>query len=272
MITADLSGRAGKTEGMTVLLTGASGTLGGAVLPRLTGAGLDVRPMSRRSRPGWVAADLTTGDGLAEAVQGVDAVVHLASGGGRATAQTDVEGTRRLVAAAHRAGVRHVLYVSIVGIDRVPVAYYRAKLAAEEIVRDGGVPFTNLRATQFPQLVDTILTASSRFGPLVTDRNVLVQPVHVDDVAQRIAAQLAAGPAGGTVEFGGPEALPLGELARRWQVARGSRRPVLPIRVPGRIGRELRAGALTTSVRPGGTVTWDDYLAQQFSRSGPTLG
>jgi uncharacterized protein YbjT (DUF2867 family) len=197
------------TGDMTVLVTGASGTLGGAVLPRMTAAGLDVRPMSRRPTPGWVAADLSTGDGLAEAVRDVDAVVHLASGAGRATAQTDVEGTRRLVTAAHHAGVRHVLYVSIVGVDRVPVAYYRAKLAAEEIVRGAGTPFTNLRATQFPQLVDTILTASSRLGPLVTDRRVLVQPVHVDDVAQRIVAQLADGPAGGTVEFGGPEALPL---------------------------------------------------------------
>jgi nucleoside-diphosphate-sugar epimerase len=108
------------TNAMTVLVTGASGTLGTAVLPRLVKDGHDVRPMSRRVRPGWVAADLLTGAGLTDAVRGVDAIVHLASSPTR-TRATDVEGTRRLLAAAKTAGVRHVLFVSINGIDRIPL-------------------------------------------------------------------------------------------------------------------------------------------------------
>ncbi|BFU48035.1 SDR family oxidoreductase [Krasilnikovia sp. MM14-A1004] len=250
------------TNTTTVLVTGASGTLGAAVLSRLAGAGGDlvVRPMSRRARSGWVAADLATGTGLPEAVRGADAVVHLASGAGRNSAGIDVEGTGRLVAAARAAGVRHLLYVSIVGVDRVPISYYRAKLAAERIVAAGEVPCTILRATQFPQLIDRLLTASSRLGVLVVDRRVLVQPVHPADVAERISSLLGAGPAG-AVEFGGPEVHSFGELAGAWRRARGVRRPVLPIRVPGRAGRELRAGALTTAARPAGTRTWGDYLA-----------
>ncbi len=149
-------------------------------------------------------ADPAPGDGLAGAVHGVDAVVHLASAPGRGSAQPDVAATRRLVAAAHRAGVRHLVYVSIVGVDRVPLAYYRAKLAAEGVVRAGPVPFTM--------------------------------------------------------------------LARRWQQAGGRSRPVLPVRIPGRIGRELRAGALTTAAQPAGSITWDDYLAARFGRSRPGLG
>ena len=176
---------------------------------------------------------------------------------------TDVEGTGRLVEAAHQSGVRHVLYVSIVGIDRIPIAYYRAKLAAEEVVRGGGVPFTILRATQFAQLVDTLLTASSRLGPVLADRSVLLQPVHIDDVADRIVAGLDTGPVG-RVQLGGPEVFRFEELARRWQRARGTSRPVLPLRIPGRIGRELRAGALTTQDRPTGTRSWDDYLTQRY--------
>jgi uncharacterized protein YbjT (DUF2867 family) len=250
---------------MTVLVTGAAGTLGRVLLPRLVGS--QTRAMSRRARPepGWVIADLTSGDGLAEAIRGVAAVVHLATaaGPGRAAA-TDVEGTRRLIAAADQAGVRHLVYVSIVGIDRVPMSYYRAKLAAEELVRGGPAPWTIVRATQFPQLIDRLLTASSRLGVLIADRSAVAQPVHPEDVAGRIVTALADGPAGGTVEFGGPEALPLGELARRWQRARGSSRPVLPVRLPGRIGRELRAGALTTRAQPAGVLTWDDYLAAAY--------
>jgi uncharacterized protein YbjT (DUF2867 family) len=248
---------------MTVLITGASGNLGSVVVPRLVEAGHEVRPMSRRPRPGWVAADLATGEGLRDAVRGADAIVHLASSPTK-TRDTDVEGTRRLVAEAKAAGVRHVVFISIIGIDRVPLPYYRHKLATERVVRDGGVPFTLLRAAQFPTLVDTLLTVSSRLGPLVIDKRLRFQPVAVEDVADRIADLLADGPSGGVVELAGPRSETLDVLAREWLAARGSRRPVWPIRVPGRLGREVRAGALTTAAQPTGTRTWRDYLAGRY--------
>ncbi len=254
---------AGMTTTMTVLVTGASGNLGSAVLPRLVKEGHDVRPMSRRARPGWVAADLATGEGLREAVRGVDAIVHLASSPTR-TRDTDVEGTRRLVAEARAAGVRHVVYVSIIGIDRVPLPYYRHKLATEQVLRDGGVPFTLLRAAQFPTLIDTLLTVSGKLGPVLIDRRLRFQPVAVEDVADRIAGLLADGPSGGVVELAGPRSETLDVLAREWLAARGSRRPVWPIRLPGRLAREVRAGALTTAAQPTGTRTWQDYLAARY--------
>jgi len=249
---------------MTVLVTGASGDLGSAVVPRLTAAGHVVRSMSRRPRPGWVTADLAAGTGLEEAVRGVDAVVHLASAGGRKVRDTDVEGTRRLLAAAATAGVRHALYMSIVGIDRVPLGYYRAKLAAENVVRGGGVPFTILRATQFPALIDTLLTVSSRLGPLIVDRSLRIQPVNVADVADRIAALLDEPPVGGITEFAGPETLTLGEMAEAWQTARGSRRPVWPVRLPGGLARSVRDGGLTSATAPTGKRTWQEYLADRY--------
>jgi uncharacterized protein YbjT (DUF2867 family) len=251
------------TNTMTVLVTGASGNLGSAVLPRLVKEGHDVRPASRRARPGWVAIDLATGEGLREAVRDVDSIVHLASSPTK-TRDTDVEGTRRLVAEAKAAGVRHFVYISIIGIDRVPLPYYKHKLAAEQVVRDGGVPFTLLRAAQFPSLVDTLLTVSSKLGPLLIDKRLKVQPIAVEDVADRIADVLVEGPAGGIVEVAGPRAETLDVLAREWLAARGSRRPVWPIRIPGRFGRELRAGALTTAARPVGTRTWHDFLAAKY--------
>lgn len=175
---------------MTVLVTGAGGMLGSVVVPRLIEEGFEVRPMSRRARPGWVLADVATGAGVREAVRGVDAIVHLASAAGKAQ-QTDVEGTRRLLDAAAAEGVRHVLYVSINGVDRVPNAYYRAKLAAEEIVETSGIPFTILRAAQFHGFVEMLLTVSGKLGPLIVDPKFLVQPVSVEDVADRIAALLS---------------------------------------------------------------------------------
>lgn len=251
------------TNTMKVLVTGASGNLGSVVLPRLINDGHDVVGMSRRSRPGWVTADLATGEGLAEAVRGVDSIVHLASSPTK-TRNTDVEGTRRLVAVAKAAGVRHFLFVSIIGVDRVPLSYYRMKVAAEEIIRTGGVPFTLLRAAQFPTLVDSMFTGLSKLGPVLIDRDMLCQPVAVEDVAERIAALLAEPPVDGIVELGGPRAERMGALAQEWLRARGSRRPVWSIRIPGRLGREVRAGALITEARPTGTRTWQDYLEAKY--------
>ncbi len=253
----------GMTNTMTVLVTGASGTLGAAVLPRLVKEGYDVRPMSRSARSGWVAADLRTGAGLTEAVAGVDAIVHLASAPGK-SGETDVAGTRRLLAAAKEVGVRHVLYLSINGTDRVPFRFYRDKLATEQVVRSSGVPCTILRAAQFMPFVETLLTGSSKLGPVLVDPGWVMQPVAVEDVADRIADLLAEPATGETTEFAGPQVLRFEELARTWLAARHGNRPVWRIRIPGKMSAAIRGGAQTTGATPAGTRTWRDYLAERY--------
>ena len=252
-----------KSENMTVLVTGASGTLGTVLVPRLAKDGHDVRPMSRSARPGWVAADLRTGRGLAEAVRDADAIVHLASAP-RKPRDTDVAGTRRLVTAAGAAGVRHLVYLSINGVDRVPYGYYRAKLAAEEIIRTSGVPFTIVRAAQFHEFTEMLLATFSRLGPVIIDPRFKAQPVALADVADRVAELLADPPEGRTIEYAGPRVIMLDEAARTWLAARGVRRPILRVPIPGRLGRAFRAGGLTTTATPMGTRTWEDYLAEKY--------
>ncbi|SCG79371.1 Nucleoside-diphosphate-sugar epimerase [Micromonospora echinaurantiaca] len=253
---------------MRVLVTGAGGRLGRAVLPRLLDAGHTVRATSRRPRTDaaveWVVADLATGHGVAAAVGGVAAVLHLASSPNRRTHQIDVLGTRELVRAAGAAGVGHLVYVSIVGVDRVPIPYYRHKLAAERVVAAGPVPWSVLRATQFPQFLDDMLVASSRLGPVIGDRAVLAQPVDPDEVAARLVERLATGPSRDVEEYGGPEVLRFDEAVRAWKAARRSRRPLLPVRIPGRLGRVLRSGGLVTEATPRGSLTWADHLADTY--------
>ncbi|MFI7606900.1 SDR family oxidoreductase [Micromonospora sp. NPDC049366] len=254
---------------MKVLVTGAGGRLGRAVVARLRSDGIAVRATSRRPRTDpdveWVVVDLATGEGLDEAVAGVDAVLHLASSptGGR-TYEVDVLGTRRLVVAAGQADVRHLVYTSIVGVDRVPMPYYRHKLAAEQVVAAGPVPWSVLRATQFPEFLDELLVVSSRLGPTIGDRNVLAQPVDPREVAARLVARLVAGPLRGIEEYGGPEVLRFDQAVRAWRAARHSRRPLLPVRLPGRLGRSLREGGLITEALPRGARTWADYLADTY--------
>lgn len=118
-----------------VLVTGAAGVLGKALLPQLSRAGYRVRAMSRRTaRPSsseahWIQADVETGIGLVEAVRDVEVIIHAASSPQHRTHQIDVQGTECLLKQAQVAGVSHFIYVSIVGIDRIPFSYYRHKLA-----------------------------------------------------------------------------------------------------------------------------------------------
>ena len=251
---------------MTVLVTGATGTMGTILVPRLVTAGYPVRVTSRRPyrAPGvdWMGADLASGAGVADAVDGVDTILHLASAPYRRseTVKVDVHGTERLATAAREAGVGHLIYLSIVGIDQIPWPYFRCKLAAEAHVRSSGAPWSILRATQFHQLVDKALRAMSRGPFLLYDRGIIAQPVDPRDVADRLIARVAGGPLLGTEELGGPEVLGI-EAARQWLAARGKRRPILPIRLPGRLGAAFRAGHLVTRATPTGTISWSDYLA-----------
>ena len=214
-----------------------------------------------------MVADLAAGTGVDLAVTGVDAIVHLASATRLMSQRVDVAGSRRLIADADRAGVRHLLYVSIVGVDRVPWPYYRLKLAAEQVVSAGPVPWSILRATQFPQLLDGLLRAVSRLGPVFGDRALLAQPVDPRDVAGRIADRLVAGPSRAIEEYGGPQVLRFDEAAAAWLAARHRNRPILPIRLPGRFGRVVRDAGLTTSATPTGTRSWADYLADTYGGS-----
>ncbi|GAB2580129.1 hypothetical protein Aab01nite_56510 [Paractinoplanes abujensis] len=157
-----------------------------------------------------------------------------------------------------------MLYVSIIGVDRVPLKHYRAKLATEKIVEGSGIPYTILRVSQFYPFAVTLLERSSRLGPVVVDPAFLAQPVDVADVAGRIAGLLDEGPARGTLEFAGPRIMNFGEAAATWLAARGDRRRVVRLRVPGKVARAMRDGELTTTATPTGTRTWEDYLAARY--------
>ena len=242
----------------TILVTGGTGTLGRPTVARLRGAGHDVRVLSRRRGPGLLTGDLTTGEGLREAVIGVDTVLHLATSLGR----RDVAQARNLVEAVRPAGVDHLAITSIVGVDRIPMPYYRAKLESERVVAESSIPYSVLRATQFFQLLDQIFSAQ-RFLPVVLAPSVPLQPIAVEDVAQRLAEIVKAPAAGRFPDIGGPEQQTAPDLARRWKGARGSRRPLVPVRLPGKAFRAYAAGAALADGTPYGQKTFGEYLAER---------
>jgi uncharacterized protein YbjT (DUF2867 family) len=231
----------------TVAVVGGTGTLGALVVRDLVAKGATVRVLSRSAAnvPAGAAhhrVDLTSGEGLAQALAGVDAVVDAANST-KGAEEVLVAGTRRLLEAEAAAGVGHHLAISIIGIDRVPMSYYRVKLAQEQAVESAPIPFSILRASQFPQLLDMAFTAAARFGVRPTG-TAKVQPIDPAVVADRLADAALAPPAGRLPDLAGPRIQTLSELSHAWASARGKHR--LPFRIPawGKMGKALAAGGL----------------------------
>ncbi|WP_031079987.1 SDR family oxidoreductase [Streptomyces sp. NRRL WC-3549] len=246
-------------ENLTIAVAGGTGTLGGAVVDELRKRGHHVRVLSRRSAEHPV--DLTTGEGLAGALADCDVAVDASNSTSPKRARaTLVDGSRLLLAAEEKAGVGHHVAVSIVGCEKVPIGYYRTKVAQERVVESGPVDWTTVRATQFHELVAGVLAPLARSGlhPLPKAR---LQTVASAEVA-RAVADVAERPAlRGRVEVAGPEIEDLRDLALQWRAAHRSRVLPLPVMLPGPVGRALRAGALTTD-RPDvrGTLTFGQWL------------
>jgi uncharacterized protein YbjT (DUF2867 family) len=256
----------------SILVTGGTGTLGGHVVPLLRAAGHDVRVLSRHDRPAqdgveFVTADLLRDDGIAPAVDGIDTVLHLAGG-----PKGDDEATRNLVRAASRAGVRHLVYISVIGADTVPLGYFRSKLGAERAVASSGLPWTTLRAAQFHDLVLTVAEKTAKLPVVPVPGGLRFQPVDSRDVAARLVDLALGAPAGRVADLAGPTVYGMGDLVRSYLAAHGKRRPFMPVRMPGKAGRAYRAGVnLSLDGADVGTRTWEEFLAGRVAAQ-PSAG
>jgi uncharacterized protein YbjT (DUF2867 family) len=260
------------TMGSRLLITGGTGTLGRLVVPRLRSAGREVRVLSRRSHESgdgieFMIGDVATGEGLDRAVDGVETIVHLAG-----TARGDDVKTRNLLRAASRAGAPHVVYISVVGAERVPVVsgvdramfgYFASKRAAEEVVADSGLPWTTLRATQFHELMLKVIQQMAKLPVIPAAAGIRFQPVDAETVADRLVELSLGKPSGLVPDIAGPRAYEMAELIRTYLRATHRRRLILPVRFPGAAARAIRAGANLAPDRAAGR-TWEDFLAERL--------
>lgn len=244
---------------MRIAVVGGTGTIGRRIAGVLARDGHEVRVLSRSAAQ--YPVDLRTGAGLEVALLGCEAVVDASNGpsSGKARAVL-VEGSGRLLDAEARAGVGHHVCVSIVGIEDVPVSYYRVKLEQERVVERAGLPWTIVRCTQFHDLLDALLSAAGRWH-VVPAARARLQPVDAGQAADAVAAVVADAPLGTRVTVAGPEIHELRALARTWRQTTGHRALELPVPLPGKLGRALKEGRLTSAnpdVR--GTRTFADWL------------
>ncbi|HEY8788698.1 MAG TPA: NAD(P)H-binding protein [Actinopolymorphaceae bacterium] len=255
-----------------ILLTGGTGTLGRLVVPLLRDAGREVRVLSRSRHDStgteFVTGDLATGEGIEAAVDGVETIVHCAG-----SAKGDEDKTRTLVQAASRACVRHLVYISVVGAERVPVVsgidramfgYFASKRAAERVVEDSGLPWTTLRATQFHDLALMTATQMAKLPLIPVPAGVRFQPVDAREVAARLVELALGTPSGLVPDIAGPRIFGMDELLRGYLQASHRHRLLVPVRLPGKAARAMRAGANLAPERTVGHRTWEDFLAERL--------
>ncbi|MEV6847325.1 NAD-dependent epimerase/dehydratase family protein [Actinoplanes sp. NPDC051411] len=226
---------------LRIAVAGGTGWIGRLVVAAAHDAGHDAVVLARST-----GVDLITGRGLAEALRGADVVIDVANlnsnRGAKATAFFETA-TRNLLAAEAEAGVGHHVILSIVAVDRVAVGYYEAKRHQEEVALAGPVPVSILRATQFFEFA--VQMTDHAVGPFVPAPRLLTQPVSAREVAAELVRIAAGPPQGDKIEqMAGPEELRLDKLVRQVIKTRGLRRIAVPLRFPGKAGREQANGGL----------------------------
>jgi uncharacterized protein YbjT (DUF2867 family) len=259
-----------------ILVTGGTGTLGRLVVPRLRSEGRKVRVLSRHKREAeegieFVTGDLATREGIEAAVEGAEIIVHCAG-----SSKGDEDKARNLVQAAKQAGTGHLVYISVVGADRVPVisgvdramfGYFASKLAAERVIAGSGLPWTTLRATQFHDLILLVAQQMVKLPVIPLPAGFRFQPVETDEVAARLAELALGAPAGLVPDLAGPKVYSTAELLHEYLRASHRYRLTIPLWLPGQAARAVRAGANLAPQQAVGHRTWEEFLADRVSSS-----
>jgi uncharacterized protein YbjT (DUF2867 family) len=244
---------------MKVAVAGGTGVAGRWTAEALRAGGHEVIVIARSA-----GIDLVTGDGLEAALAGVDAVIdatNVASSGKRASSAFFEATARTLMRTAAAAGVGHIVALSIIGIDRVSYGYYQGKLRQEKVLHESPVPVSILRAAQFHEFAGQYLATMP--GPVVVVPRWRAQPVAAREVGAALAT-IAVGSPVPMSELAGPREEMMADLIRQVVRARGDRRLVVSVRVPGATGKAMADGAGLPD-RPGlrGTQTFAGWLTEQ---------
>jgi uncharacterized protein YbjT (DUF2867 family) len=243
---------------MRIVIAGATGNVGKHVAAGAERRGHAVVVLSRAS-----GQDVTTGRGLAEAMTGADVVIDVSSqmimNSKKAVAFFSAA-TRNLQTAERTAGVGHHVALSIVGIDGLDTGYNAGKLAQERLVREGDVPWTLQRATQFHEFAGQALQQGS-IGPVAMVPKMLLRPVAASEVAERLLDLAESAPAGRVTDLVGPRAETLIDMVRQAFAHDGTKRHPISVSLPGKYWRAARSGVLRgTADSIEGRLTFGQWL------------
>jgi uncharacterized protein YbjT (DUF2867 family) len=248
-----------KGNTMRIAVAGGTGLVGRLVVAELRAGGHEPVIMARST-----GVDLTTGAGLERALEGCQAVIdvsNVTTNSEKAAVGFFGAATEHLLDSGQRAGVEHVVALSIIGIYRTPLPYYAGKRHQEQLIAHGPLPWTVMRAAQFHEFAGQMLERTT-FGPVAVVPRMLTRPVAAREVATRLVRLAGEEPQGLSLEMAGPEQLRLPDMARQLLSAQGRRKLVLPVRLPGAAGKAMASGdSLPVGEFVQGEETFGEYLA-----------
>jgi uncharacterized protein YbjT (DUF2867 family) len=249
---------------MKIVVIGGSGLIGSKLVDLLRKRGNEVVAASPNS-----GVNTLTGEGLAEALAGAEVVVDVANSPSfedEAVMDFFLTSGRNLLAAEKAAGVKHHVALSVVGTQRIPESgYLRAKAAQENLIKTSGVPWSILQSTQFFEFIERIANGGLD-GDVYRLSPALMQPIVSDEVVAALADITLGAPLEDTVEIGGPEAIPIDELARELLSARQDPRPIVADAHARYFGAELNDQSLVPGPNARlGSLTYGDWLRQSIS-------
>ncbi|MEO8514035.1 MAG: SDR family oxidoreductase [Ignavibacteria bacterium] len=255
-----------------ILITGASGTLGKQLCKVLTSHNIPYIAISRNEvdiepPAKWMYIDLNSGEGLEKLPRQIDTVIHLASNASNKNSASDPELTNEMLKFSRAKKVSHFIYMSIVGIDKIPYPYYEQKLHSENLVISGNLPYTIFRATQFHQLIDFFLSNSLKFPIALLQKKFKFQPIDPKSVAKKLYEISQGDPVTGIVNLGGPEILTYGEMYTDWLKAKDRKAFVINLPAIGNRSKAFVNGYNTCSEKDSQGATWKEYLIYKYRRN-----
>lgn len=250
---------------MKIVVIGGTGLIGSKLVKKLREMGQEVLPASPDS-----GVNTITGEGLSNALAGAQVVVDVSNSPSfedDAVMKFFQTSTQNLLAAEEKAGVQHHVALSVVGTDRLQESgYFRAKMAQENLIKAGQMPYTILRSTQFFEFLTRIALASAD-GKSLRVASAFIQPIVSDDVVSTLAEVAVAQPANGIVEVAGPERFHLDDLVREVLEANGDARAVITDDGARYFGALLGEQTLTAeSPTVVGTVHFAEWIRSAASR------
>ncbi len=251
---------------MQILVTGCTGRLGTALLQHLQESDYRVKITSRRKPEydgtfAWVYSDLLTGEGVDEAVQDVEIVIHAATSPNQYTKEIEINGFRNLLKKLNK--VKHFIYPSIVGIDYIPMKYFQYKLEAEQLLENSSIPYTIVRATQFHDYVEAMFLSKTYFNRYFIPGKIPFQSCAVEDYARHLIAFLDKDPQGRADDFAGPEIMTLKEMAELKIKVYRENNKIVSFALPGNLYKTFREGRGTNPERKLGKITFEQYLRKK---------
>lgn len=251
-----------------ILITGGTGLLGKAVCALLLKRGIEYIVAARKKpvEKNIVYIDLASMEEMDTSLLNRSIILHLASD--KKHPANDVYGTKRLLQEiAKRNYNPHFIYISIVGTDQLSMTYFKQKFQVEEEIKRSGVSYSILRATQFHNYVDQILQQLLKFRLAILPKKVLVQPIDVTVVAERLVNMCFEQPSNQIENIGGREVLPLKEMVNFWLSIKNKRKTVVNLPLWGRAGRSLKAGCLTCEKKTNGGRNWRQWVTDRYDIS-----